>query len=115
MGFGGRNNLIPWGYLVSACVPLVFKTALYAVVFRRRRIEATLTSTIVIAGAPLLFGLLPFSLPWLASIIVAIGVSTFLCSRFTSASIYPDAILICTSAETLSYMLMHFLVLPIVY
>ena len=106
--------MIPWSYLISACVPLVFKTVFYAVVFRRRRIEATLTSTIVIAGAPLFFAILPFPLPWFASIIGAIIVSTFFCSRLTSADFYPDAILMCAGAEILSYVLMHLVLLRIV-
>jgi len=94
-------------YLLGALGPLALKTVLYFMLFRFRRISATLLTCIVISGA----GFLVFiPMPQMLSTIAGIGVAIWLCQYFTEVEPYPDGILIPVGVEIFSLALFRYVV-----
>ncbi len=84
-------------------VPVVWllKSVVYIVVFRVRTIHITYLSCLIIAGAPLLLGLIPLPLPSVLAVVVGIGLAIYLTMQYTGVPLIPDGLLIPLGVEML--------------
>jgi hypothetical protein len=92
--------------LIQSLAPLVLATALYAAAFTIRRIQATLLTCIVIAGAPVILGVVPLPMPEPVRFILGLGLAIFLTARYTEAELFPDSVLIPTVVQLISVFLL---------
>ncbi len=84
-------------------VPLVWllKSVAYVVLFRMRTIQVTYLSCLIIAGAPLLLGLVLIPLPGVFAFVVGIGLAVYLTMQYTGVSLIPDGLFIPLGVEVL--------------
>ncbi len=100
-------------YLLGIGVPYLLRIVLYIAAFKIRAITCTLTNCLVIAGAFILATLLP--LPQFLYLLVTIGVSLVLITKYTNATLYPDATFISIGVELGSIFLMDLLITPLIF
>jgi hypothetical protein len=84
-------------------VPFVWllKSLAYVVVFRLRKIQVTYLSCLIIAGAPLLLGLIPIPLPGLFSVVAGMALAVYLTMHYARVSLFPDGLFIPLGVELL--------------
>ena len=99
-------------YLVGALSPLIIKTLSYVLMFRLRSISATLMNCIIIAAAPIIVSMIP--LPQFLAFVAGIGAAIFLCAHYTEAELFPDAILIPVGVEILSFVVLRYVLIPLI-
>jgi hypothetical protein len=80
-------------------VPVVWllKTFVYWGIFRIRTIPVTVLSCLIIAGAPLLLGIIP--LPSFLSYPAAIALAVYLTMHYTGVDLIPDGLFIPLGVE----------------
>jgi hypothetical protein len=100
-------------YLLGIGVPYLLRIVLYIGAFKLRKIACSLTSCFVIGGAFILAGFLP--LPQFLYLLVTIGASLVLITKYTDAKVYPDAILISIGVELGSIFAMDLLIAPLLF
>lgn len=101
------------GYLLGIGVPYLLRIVLYVGAFKIRTIACSLTNCFVIGGAFILAGLIP--LPQFLYLLVTIGASLVLITKYTDAKLYPDAIFISVGVEMGSIFVMDFLIAPLIF
>jgi hypothetical protein len=84
-------------------VPAVWllKSFAYVGAFRIRKIEYTYLNCLIIAGAPLLLGLIPIPLPSILGAIAGIGLAVYLTMHYTGVSLIPDGLFIPLGVEVI--------------
>jgi len=82
-------------------VPAIWllKSVAYVVIFRIRTIRITYLSCLLIAGAPILLGLVPIPLPGILVDAAAIGLAVYMTMHYTGVSFFPDGLLIPLGVE----------------
>jgi hypothetical protein len=100
-------------YLLGIGVPYLLRVVLYSGAFKLRSIACSFTGRLVIGGAFILAGLLP--LPQFLLLLVMIGVSIVLITKYTEAKVYPDALFISIGVEMTSILAMDFLIAPLIF
>ncbi len=100
-------------YLLGISVPYLLRIMLYIGAFKIRKIACSLTNCFVIGGAFILAGLIP--LPQFLYLLVTIGASLVLMTKFTDAKLYPDAIFISIGVEMGSIFAMDLLIAPLIF
>jgi hypothetical protein len=98
--------------VVLAFLPLVVRTGLYLAACRLRSIHITLTSCILVAGAPSLIGFISLPIPLFVSKLAGIFLAMFLLTRYTEADLFPDVVAIPLVVELLSGLLLDLLIIP---
>lgn len=101
-------------YIYSTTIPLILKTGMYFGVFRWKRFETTLLSCIIIAGIPVLLSGIPMPIPFISGPLILITLSSFLCSTCVNIRFFPEALVVAIVVETASYLLLRFVIFPIV-
>ncbi|MBI1803963.1 MAG: hypothetical protein HY033_09425 [Ignavibacteriae bacterium] len=105
----------PLHFLLSIIVPLALRTGIYYGVFRRRKIQATLLTCIILAGVSILvyeLSIIPFFLP---APLLIIAAGTYLCAYYMDIPWFPDALFIVAFVEVVSYLLLKFVISPIIF
>jgi hypothetical protein len=100
-------------YLLGIGVPYLLRIALYFGAFKLRSIACSFAGRLVIAGAFILAGLLP--LPQFLLLLVMIGASIVLITKYTAAQVYPDAVFISIGVEMTSFFATDFLIAPLIF
>lgn len=100
-------------YLLGIGVPYILRIVLYIGAFKIRKISCSLTNCFVISGAFILAGLIP--LPQFLYLLVTIGASLILITKYTDAKLYPDAIFISIGVEMGSIFVMELLIAPLIF
>jgi hypothetical protein len=100
-------------YLLGIGVPYILRIVLYFGAFKIWTIACSLTNCFVIGGAFILAGLIP--LPQFLYLLVTIGASLVLITKYTDAKLYPDAIFISIGVEMGSIFVMDFLIAPLIF
>ena len=100
-------------YLLGIGVPYILRIMLYSGAFKIRNIVCSLTNCLVISGAFILAGLIP--LPQFLHLLVTIGASLVLITKYTNAKLYPDAIFISVGVELGSIFAMDLLIEPLIF
>ena len=77
----------------------LLKSIVYWVIFRIRTIEASATTCLVVAGAPVLLAFIPFPLPWFLSFALSIAVAVYLTMHYTGVELLPDGLCIPLGVE----------------
>jgi hypothetical protein len=82
-------------------VPVVWllKSIAYRIIFHIRTIEVTFLTCLIIAGAPLLLGLIPGALPGFMSIPVEVGIAVYLTMHYTHVALIPEGLFIPLGVE----------------
>lgn len=105
-------------YLVAVLAPWILKTILYAFAFRKRRIKATFLTVLIVAGAPMLVGALFMVLPVApgatVSFVFTVLAAAYLCKQYTDGTLYPDIIAIVLGIETLSTLIISYVIVPLI-
>lgn len=106
----------PLHFLFSITVPLILRTSLYYGVFRWREIGATFLTCIILAGVSILvseLSLIPFII-FLPIPLLIIAAGTYLCAHYTDIPLFPHAFFTVASVETISYVVLQFVLSPII-
>lgn len=88
--------------ILTPFLPLAAKVLFYIVAFRIRKIEVTLLSCILIAGASFLLMVVPIPLPMFVSFLLSLILPCAVARHYTEAPLYPDLITIVVVVEVLS-------------
>jgi hypothetical protein len=86
-------------YIIQVPIVWLLKSLVYVGLFRLRKIEITYLSCFIIAGAPLLLGLVPVPLPGILGAITGIAVAVYLTMHYTGVSLIPDGLFIPLGVE----------------
>ncbi len=97
-------------YLVIAVGPLVLKTAMFVVVFRRRRHRVSLPTCMILAGAPMLVALIPLPLPAALMVFVGIGIALYVLAQYTQVPPFPEGVAIVAGVEIVSRLVVEYVV-----
>ena len=92
-------------------ITYILKTACYAFAIKKRRIEAPLKISSLIAGASFLAGWLPF--PPLFSFFLTVAIASIVLNQKTDVDFYPDGILIPLAVEAFTFVIIEYGVTPL--
>ncbi len=87
--------------MTALLVPAIWllKSIAYVVIFRIRTIRITYISCLLIAGAPMLLGLVPFPMPGILVDAAAIALAVYMTMHYTGVSLVPDGLFIPLGVE----------------
>lgn len=100
---------------IEAFIPLIdfiFKTILYYVALKVRKLDARLITCVLCAGASTLTGMIPF--PEMIHVLLTIVIAGFFIVRNTDTDVYPNGIFIPLAVEVLDAFLLSYALLPLI-
>jgi hypothetical protein len=93
-------------------IDFIFKTILYYVALKLRKLDTRLMTCVVCSGASILTGLIPF--PEMLHVVLTIVVAGFIIVRDTDTEIYPNGIFIPLVVEVVDAFALGYVVIPLI-
>ncbi|MFA6469014.1 MAG: hypothetical protein WCW35_08955 [Bacteroidota bacterium] len=93
-------------------IDLILKTVLYIVVIRMRKLEVSIKTCAICAGASILAGMIPF--PEALHLMLTIVIAGFLIMKDADVDFFPDGVLIPFVVEIGGAFLLRFALVPLI-
>jgi hypothetical protein len=101
--------------ILTPLLPLTAKVLFYIVAFRIRKIEITVLSCVLVAGASFLLMAVPIPLPVFVSFLLSLILPCAVARHYTEAPLYPDLITIVVVVEVLSIFATDYVWVPLIH
>ena len=95
-------------------LPLTAKVLFYVAAFRIRKIEITLLTCMLVAGASFLLMAMPIPLPMFVRFLFSFVLPCAVARHYTEAPLYPDLICIVGIVEVLSMFATDYIWMPLI-
>jgi hypothetical protein len=101
--------------ILTPLLPLTAKVLFYVAAFRIRKIEITLLTCVLVAGASFLLMAVPIPLPVFISFLLSLILPCAVARHYTEAPLYPDLIAIVGVVEILSIFATDYVWVPLIH
>ncbi|MGH2566727.1 MAG: hypothetical protein ACRDGA_00185, partial [Bacteroidota bacterium] len=83
------------------------KTGLYTLIFRQRKHRVSLLTCIILAGSPMLAGIIPLPLPSVVMMIVGFGIALYVLGKYTEVPLLPEGTATIVGVEVIARIVMY--------